>query len=165
MQDAMKIAEDKVKLFLLQSALLKKLPLKYRAHTVNSSLLDEFCKAKDGKVYPFYEIHTSLWQILRMIQSALRDAYKDDSTANVLDMTSVADLMDGRLIHTLFWLIMKQTSQGSKDSLESRFFPFFDESSTSLLYEEGTSPDQDSSAKLKRLLYVGSALVNEYVGD
>ncbi|CAH3109022.1 unnamed protein product, partial [Pocillopora meandrina] len=193
-KDAMKIAEDKVKLFLLQSALLKKLPLKYRAHTVNSSLLDEFCKAKDGKVYPFYEIHTSLWQILRMIQSALRDAYKDDSTANVLDMTSVADLMDGRLVHTLFWLIMKQTSQGSKDlslpqdvkrdvesawekvvalvngschsdSLESRFFPFFDESSTSLLYEEGTSPDQDSSAKLKRLLYVGSALVNEYVGD
>ena len=56
MQDAMKIAEDKVKLFLLQSALLKKLPLKYRAHTVNSSLLDEFCKAKDGKVYPFYEV-------------------------------------------------------------------------------------------------------------
>ena len=56
MQDAMKIAEDKVKLFLLQSALLKKLPLKYRAHAVNSSLLDEFCKAKDGKVYPFHEV-------------------------------------------------------------------------------------------------------------
>ena len=56
MQDTMKAAEDKVKLFLLQSALLKKLPLKYRAHTVNSSLLDEFCKAKDGKVYPFHEV-------------------------------------------------------------------------------------------------------------
>ena len=56
MQDAMKIAEDKVKLFLLQSALLKKLPLKYRAHAVKSSLLDEFCKAKDGKVYPFHEV-------------------------------------------------------------------------------------------------------------
>ena len=56
MQDTMKIAEDKVKLFLLQSTLLKKLPLKYRAHTVNSSLLDEFCKAKDGKVYPFHEV-------------------------------------------------------------------------------------------------------------
>ena len=56
MQDAMKIAEDKVKLFLLQSAFLKKLPLKYRAHAVNSSLLDEFCKAKDGKVYPFHEV-------------------------------------------------------------------------------------------------------------
>ena len=52
----MKIAEDKVKLFLLQSALLKKLPLKYRAHAVKSSLLDEFCKAKDGKVYPFHEV-------------------------------------------------------------------------------------------------------------
>ena len=52
----MKIAEDKVKLFLLQSALLKKLPLKYRAHTINSSLLDAFCKEKDGKVYPFHEV-------------------------------------------------------------------------------------------------------------
>ncbi|XP_027035542.1 probable ATP-dependent RNA helicase DDX60 [Pocillopora damicornis] len=193
-KDTMKAAEDKVKLFLLQSALLKKLPLKYRAHTVNSSLLDEFCKAKDGKVYPFHEIHTSLWQILRVIESVLRDAYKDDSAANVLEMTSVADLMDGRLVHTLFWLIMKQISQGSKDlslpqdvkrdvesawekvvalvngschshSLESQFFPLFDGSSTSLHHEERTNPDQVSGAKLKRLLDVGSVLVNEYVGD
>ena len=52
-----------------------------------------------------------------MIQSALRDANKDDSTANVLDMTSVADLMDGRLVHTLFWHILKQMSQGSKGLL------------------------------------------------
>ena len=56
-----------------------------------------------------------------MIQSALRDAYKGDSAANVLDMTSVADLMDGRLVHTLFWLIMKQTSQGSKGLLSDWF--------------------------------------------
>ena len=35
----------------------------------------------------------------------------------------------------------------------------------SSVFVSGTSPDEDSSAKLKRLLYVGSALVNEYAGD
>ena len=45
-----------MKLFLLHIVLLNKLPLKYRAQTINSTLLDEFCKAKDGKVYPFHEV-------------------------------------------------------------------------------------------------------------
>ena len=35
----------------------------------------------------------------------------------------------------------------------------------SSVFVSGTSPDQDSSAKLKGLLYVGSALVDKYAGD
>ena len=35
----------------------------------------------------------------------------------------------------------------------------------SSVFVSGTSPDQDSSAKLKRLLHGESPLLNEYVGD
>ena len=45
-----------MKLFLLHTVLLTKLPLKYRAQSVNSTLLDEFCETQDGKVYPFHEV-------------------------------------------------------------------------------------------------------------
>ena len=45
-----------MKLFLLHAVLLTKLPLKYRAQSVNSTLLDEFCETQDGKVYPFHEV-------------------------------------------------------------------------------------------------------------
>lgn len=45
-----------MKLFLLHTVLLNKLPLKYRAQSVNSTLLDEFSKTQDGKVYPFHEV-------------------------------------------------------------------------------------------------------------
>ena len=56
----MKNAEDRMKLFLLHTVLLNKLPLKYRAQAINSSLLDQFCNAKDGKVYPFDEVSESI---------------------------------------------------------------------------------------------------------
>lgn len=45
-----------MKLFLIHTVLLDKLPLKYRAQSVNSTLLDEFSKTQDGKVYPFQEV-------------------------------------------------------------------------------------------------------------
>ena len=45
-----------MKLFLLHTVLLNKLPLKYRAQSLNSTLLDEFSKTQDGKVYPFREV-------------------------------------------------------------------------------------------------------------
>ena len=45
-----------MKLFLLHTVLLNKLPLKYRAQSVNSTLLDEFSKTEDGKVYPLHEV-------------------------------------------------------------------------------------------------------------
>ena len=45
-----------MKLFLLHTVLLNKLPLKYRAQSVNSTLLDESSKTQVGKVYPFHEV-------------------------------------------------------------------------------------------------------------
>jgi len=45
-----------MKLFLLHTVLLNKLPLKYRVQSVNSTLLDEFSKTQGGKVYPFHEV-------------------------------------------------------------------------------------------------------------
>ena len=56
LQETMKTAEDRMKLFLLHTALLNKLPLKYRAHFIDENLLHEFCRAKDGNVYPFNEV-------------------------------------------------------------------------------------------------------------
>ena len=52
----MKTAEDKMKLFLLHIVLLNKLPLKCRAHFIDEKLLNEFCRAKDGNVFPFNEV-------------------------------------------------------------------------------------------------------------
>ena len=45
-----------MKLFLLHTVLLTKLPLKYRAQSVNSTLFHEFSKTQDSKVYPFHEV-------------------------------------------------------------------------------------------------------------
>ena len=55
-QETVETAENRMKLFLLHTVLLNKLPLKYRAQSVNSTLLDEFSKTQDGKVYPFHEV-------------------------------------------------------------------------------------------------------------
>ena len=52
----MKANEDRIKLFLLHSVLLNKLPLRYRAHKINQNLLDRYCQAKDGQVFPFQEV-------------------------------------------------------------------------------------------------------------
>ena len=52
----MKAEEDRITLFLLHIVLLDKLPLKYRAQVINSTLLDEFCKAKSGTFYPFHKV-------------------------------------------------------------------------------------------------------------
>ncbi|KAJ7386938.1 putative ATP-dependent RNA helicase ddx60 [Desmophyllum pertusum] len=186
-KETVKNAEDRMKLFLLHTVLLNKLPLKYRAQAINSSLLDQFCNAKDGKVYPFDEIHTSLWEILKSIH--------DSSADNLLDMSSVADIMDGRLVHTLFFFVLEQRSMGGfeglnlpedviketeatwgkvvaavnsshqSDSLESQFFPFFVDNVTSVQgLDEGTSKP-DSCLKPMRLLDVENVLVNEYAGD
>ena len=56
LQETVEMAENRMKLFLLHTVLLNKLPLKYRAQSVNSTLLDEFSKKQDGKVYPFHEV-------------------------------------------------------------------------------------------------------------
>ncbi|XP_078360874.1 putative ATP-dependent RNA helicase DDX60 isoform X2 [Oculina patagonica] len=187
-REAVKTAEDRMKLFLLHTVLLNKLPLKYRAQAVNSTLLDEFCKAKDGKVYPFNEIHTSLWKVLKTIHDTCT------SVGNLsLDMSSVADLMDGRLVHSLFSLVLKHNSMGLEglslpedvikeaeaawskvvatvnkvhpsDALESQFFPFFADYATGTESIEAASK-QDSCVKLRRLLEVENGLVKEYAGD
>ena len=56
LQKTMKIEEDRMKLFLLHIVLLNKLPLKCRAHFIDEKLLNEFCRAKDGNVFPFNEV-------------------------------------------------------------------------------------------------------------
>lgn len=55
-QETVDMAKNRMKLFLLHSVLLNKLPLKYRAQSLNSTLLDDFSKTQDGKVYPFHEV-------------------------------------------------------------------------------------------------------------
>lgn len=75
-KETMKTAEDKMKLFLLHTVLLNKLPLKCRAHLIDENLLNEFCKAKDGNVYPFSEIHMCLWEILKTMQVVQGDHEK-----------------------------------------------------------------------------------------
>ena len=55
-----------MKLFLLHTVLLNRLPLKYRAQTVSNSLLDDFCKAKDGNVYPFHEVSDWVYEYMKI---------------------------------------------------------------------------------------------------
>ena len=55
-QETVETAKTRMKLFLLHTVLLNKLPLKYRAQSLNNTLLDEFSKTQDGKVYPFHEV-------------------------------------------------------------------------------------------------------------
>ena len=55
-QETVETAKNRMKLFLLHTVLLNKLPLKYRAQSVNSTLLDKFSETQDGKVYPFDEV-------------------------------------------------------------------------------------------------------------
>ena len=62
----MKTAEDRIKLFLLHSLLLSRLPLKYRAHTLKGHLLTKFCEGKDGQSqYNFNEV--SMTKRLRIL--------------------------------------------------------------------------------------------------
>ncbi|XP_022803055.1 probable ATP-dependent RNA helicase DDX60 [Stylophora pistillata] len=193
-EETVKIAQDRVKLFLLHGALLRKLPLKYRAHSIKGTLLNEFCEENDGKVFPFDEIHTGLWQILKLMQLALEDAHRDESVEIPLDMSSVADLVDGRLVHVLSFRLAKQRSKesdelglpedvigeaecawrkvvslanGSRHSnlLESQFFPMFDGIATGLHHVEEGNSDHDACLQLRKLLEVDSVLVNEYAGD
>jgi len=56
LQETVETVKNRMKLFLLHTVLLNKLPLKYRAQSVNSTLLDEFSKTEDGKVYPLHEV-------------------------------------------------------------------------------------------------------------
>ncbi|CAH3109016.1 unnamed protein product [Pocillopora meandrina] len=109
----MKIEEDRMKLFLLHIVLLNKLPLKCRAHFIDENLLNEFCRAKDGNVFPFNEIHRCLWEILKTVQDVQGDASRDQ-TGNGF-FKSVADLMDGRLVHTLFSVVLQQRSKGVEE--------------------------------------------------
>lgn len=60
-QETMKTEEDRIKLFLLHIVLLNKLPLKYRAQAINSTLLKEFYKTKGGTDYPFHEVSEHKW--------------------------------------------------------------------------------------------------------
>ncbi|XP_078360877.1 putative ATP-dependent RNA helicase DDX60 [Oculina patagonica] len=188
-KETMKTEEDRIKLFLLHIVLLNKLPLKYRAQAINSTLLKEFYKAKGGTDYPFHEIHLSLWKILRLIH----DVYSSmASEVHALDMSSVADLMDGRLIHALFFLALEETSTGLEglslpedvineaeavwtrvvavvnsshsDSLERQFLPLFAGNVTGF-YRFKDSSKSDSWVKLRRLLDVENVLVDEYAGD
>ena len=49
------------------------------------------------------QIHKCLWEILKAIQD---ECPSITAASHSLDMTSVADLMDGRLVHTLFSLAL-----------------------------------------------------------
>ncbi|KAK2572321.1 putative ATP-dependent RNA helicase DDX60 [Acropora cervicornis] len=166
---------------------IRELPLKYRAQSLNNTLLDEFSKTQDGKVYPFHEIHLSLWEILKSVD--------DTSACKSLNMTSVADLMDGRFLHTLICLALEQTSKGLEGpslpesvineaetawskvvtsvnnvhpsgSLESQFYPLFAKRVTEpLMMEEESFEPEPTGVRLQRLLEVENLLVNEYAGD
>ncbi|KAK2572326.1 putative ATP-dependent RNA helicase DDX60 [Acropora cervicornis] len=168
---------------------ISELPLKYRAQSLDSTLLNEFSKTQDGKVYPFREIHLSLWEILKSMDDA--------NACKSLDMASVADLMDGRFLHTLICLALEQTFKGLEGpslpesvineaetawskvvatvnnvhpsgSLESQFYPLFAERVTQPLLtdlEEGSYDLEPAGVKLQRLLEVENPLVNEYAGD
>ena len=52
-----------------------------------------------------------LWEILKMIQDDYCIMMADGQS---LDMTSVADLMDGRLVHTLCSLALDEIPEGFK---------------------------------------------------
>ena len=58
------------------------------------------------------------------MQLALEDAHRDESVKISLDMSSVADLVDGRLVHVLFFRLAKQTSKQS-EGLWKRFTQIF----------------------------------------
>ncbi|XP_022803066.1 probable ATP-dependent RNA helicase DDX60 [Stylophora pistillata] len=193
-KEAMKTAEDKMKLFLLHTVLLNKLPLKCRAHLIDENLLNEFCKAKDGNVYPFSEIHMCLWEILKTMQVVQGDHEKRDETGNDF-FKSVADLMDGRLIHTLFCALVEQRLKGieglilpedvieevedawkkvvdvvnrscSSHSLNAQFFPFAEDVTDFHAAEVSVvRSNVDSTMKLRRLTEVQSDLVNNYAGN
>ncbi|XP_015748558.1 PREDICTED: probable ATP-dependent RNA helicase DDX60, partial [Acropora digitifera] len=186
-EETVETAKTRMKLFLLHTVLLNKLPLKYRAQSLNNTLLDEFSKTQDGKVYPFHEIHLSLWEILKSMD--------DTSACKSLNMTSVADLMDGRFLHTLICLALEQTSKGLEGpslpesvinevetawskvvtsvnnvhpsgSLESQFYPLFAKRVTEpLMMEEESFEPEPTGVRLQRLLEVENLLVNEYAGD
>ena len=64
----MKATVDRIKLFLLHSLLLNKLPLKYRAQTIKANLLDRFCQGKDGHIYPFQEVSGIKSDAMRLVQ-------------------------------------------------------------------------------------------------
>ncbi|KAM7443056.1 putative ATP-dependent RNA helicase ddx60 [Porites harrisoni] len=191
-KEAAKTAEDRVKLFLLHSILLKKLPLKYRAHTlIEGCLLTTFCETQDGQFYNFDEIHKCLWEILKVIQ----DEYPSMTAAShSLDMTSVADLMDGRLVHTLFSLALglegikadslhkdvteeaetawgivitavKTTCTQHSDVLSNQFLPFLADIAEERLATRDEYAESEPSVKLTRLLEVKNALVSEYAGN
>ncbi|XP_044173202.1 probable ATP-dependent RNA helicase DDX60 isoform X1 [Acropora millepora] len=186
-EETVETVKNRMKLFLLHTVLLNKLPLKYRAQSVNSTLLDEFSKTEDGKVYPLHEIHLSLWEILKSMD--------DRNACKSLDMTSVADLMDGRFLHTLICLPLEQTSKGLEGlnlpesvineaetawskvvatvnnlhpsgSLESQFYPLFAKRVTEpLMIEEESYDREPAGERLRRLLEVENPLVSEYAGD
>jgi len=186
-QETVETAKNRMKLFLLHTVLLNKLPLKYRAQSLHSTLLNEFSKTQDGKVYPFREIHLSLWEILKSMDDA--------NACKSLDMASVADLMDGRFLHTLICLALEQTSKGLEGpslpesvineaetawskvvtsvnnvhpsgSLESQFYPLFAKRVTEpLMMEEESFEPEPTGVRLQRLLEVENLLVNEYAGD
>ncbi|XP_068760166.1 probable ATP-dependent RNA helicase DDX60 isoform X2 [Montipora capricornis] len=188
----MKATEDRIKLFLLHSLLLNTLPLKYRAQTINANLLDRYCKESDGHIYPFQEIHRCLWKILKVIHDDY-PAMKDAASVS-LDMSSVADIMDGRLVHALFSLAVDQSSMDIEafslpedvikeaksawleivaavnttrhpDLLQSYFPHIFAGCVAGFPRKEDDGVEWESCVKLKKLLGVDNVLVNEYAGD
>ena len=62
-----------------------------------------------------WQIHTCLWEILKTVQDVQGDA-SIDQTGNEF-FKSVADLMDGRLVHTLFSVVLQQRSKGVEGGL------------------------------------------------
>ncbi|XP_068713426.1 probable ATP-dependent RNA helicase DDX60 isoform X5 [Montipora foliosa] len=189
----MKATEDRIKLFLLHSLLLNTLPLKYRAQTINANLLDQYCKEKDGHIYPFQEIHKCLWKILKVIHDDY-PAMKDAASVS-LDMSSVADIMDGRLVHALFSLAVDQSSMDIEafslpedvlkeaksawseivaavnttrhpDLSQAHFAPNFAGCVAGFPgKEDEDGVEWETCVKLKKLLDVDNVLVNEYAGD
>lgn len=57
-----------------------------------------------------------LWEILKTMQVVQGDHQKRDETGNDF-FKSVADLMDGRLIHTLFCALVEQRLKGIEGGL------------------------------------------------
>ena len=62
-----------------------------------------------------WQIHSCLCEILKAVQDVQGDANRDQTGNDFFK--SVADLMDGRLVHTVFSVVLQQRSKGVEGGL------------------------------------------------
>ena len=62
-----------------------------------------------------WQIHSCLCEILKTVQDVQGDANRDQASNDFFK--SVADLMDGRLVHSVFSVVLQQRSKGVEGGL------------------------------------------------